>query len=70
MEVLKELADDEAAYRSLTLSWFNHSPLKEMLQKIAEKKLKVFLTTDHGTIRVNNPVKVVGDKNTNTAKNA
>ncbi|OIQ32718.1 MAG: two-component system response regulator [Crocinitomix sp. MedPE-SWsnd] len=66
MEVIKELADDEAAYRSLTLSWFNHSPLKDMLKKISEKGLKVYLTTDHGTIRVNSPVKVVGDKNTNT----
>ena len=66
MEVLKELADDEAAYRTLTLSWFKHSPLKEMLENIANKGLKVFLTTDHGTIKVDNPVKVVGDKNTNT----
>ena len=66
MEVIKELADDEAAYRSLTASWFNHSPLKEILKKIAEKKIRTFITTDHGTIRVNNPVKVVGDKATNT----
>ena len=66
MEVIKELADDEAAYRSLTLSWFNHSPLKEMLKKVAEKGIRTFLTTDHGTIKVSNPVKVIGDKNTNT----
>lgn len=66
MEVIKELADDEAAYRSLTKSWFNHSPLKEMLKKIAENGTRTFLTTDHGTIRVDNPVKVQGDKNTNT----
>ncbi|MCG8574384.1 MAG: PglZ domain-containing protein [Flavobacteriales bacterium] len=66
MEVIKELADDEAAYRSLTVSWFNHSPLKDILRKIAEKGLKLYLTTDHGTIRVDNPVKIVGDKNTNT----
>ena len=66
MDVIKELADDEAAYRSLTVTWFNHSPLKEMLKKISEKGLKLFLTTDHGTILVDNPVKVVGDKNTNT----
>lgn len=66
MEVIKELADDESAYRSLTLTWFNHSPLKDILKKIAEKKIKTFITTDHGTIRVENPVKVIGDKNTNT----
>lgn len=66
MEVIKELADDEKAYRSLTVSWFNHSPLKELLRKIAEKKTRVFLTTDHGTIRVAHPVKVMGDRSTNS----
>jgi len=66
MDVIKELADDEAAYRSLTKTWFEHSPLKEMLKKIADKKIKTFLTTDHGTIKVDTPVKIVGDKNTNT----
>ncbi|WP_027420639.1 T9SS response regulator signal transducer PorX [Crocinitomix catalasitica] len=66
MEVIKELADDEAAYRSLTKTWFNHSPLKEIFKKIAEKGIKTFLTTDHGTIRVENAVKIVGDKHTNT----
>ena len=66
MEVIKELADDESAYRSLTLAWFNHSPLKEILKKISEKGIKTFITTDHGTIRVENPVKIVGDKHTNT----
>lgn len=66
MDVIKELADDEAAYRSLTKTWFEHSPLKDMLKKIADKKIKTFLTTDHGTIKVDTPVKIVGDKNTNT----
>ena len=66
MEVIKELADDEAAYRSLTLSWFQHSPFNEIFRKISEKGIKTFVTTDHGTIRVDTPVKVVGDKNTNT----
>ncbi len=75
MSVIRELADDEAAYRSLTLSWFRHSPLFEALQKIAEKKVKLVITTDHGSVRVQNPVKIIGDKNTNsnlrykTAKN-
>ena len=66
MEVIKELADDESAYRSLTASWFSHSPLKEIFKKISEKGIKTFVTTDHGTIRVDNPVKIVGDKHTNT----
>jgi len=66
MEVLKELASDERAYRSLTLSWFKNSPLSSALEKLRDKKVKVFITTDHGTIRVHRPSKVVGDKNTTT----
>lgn len=66
MEVIKELADDEAAYRSLTMSWFEHSPLWEIIRALAEKKTSIIITTDHGSIRVQNPIKVVGDKNTNT----
>ncbi|MFM6976927.1 MAG: response regulator [Sphingobacteriaceae bacterium] len=66
MAMIKELANDEAAYRSLTLSWFEHSPLLETLKKLSRKKVKVMITTDHGTIRVKHPVKVIGDRNTNT----
>lgn len=66
MEVIRELADNESAYRSLTLSWFDHSPLHEILKKIAATGKKLVITTDHGTIRVSNPVKIIGDKNTNT----
>jgi len=66
MEIIRELADDEKAYRSLTVSWFQHSPLLDIFKFLAEKDVTVVLTTDHGSIRVNNPVKVLGDKNTNT----
>jgi CheY-like chemotaxis protein len=66
MEVIRELAPDEKAYRSLTKSWFSHSPLLEMLRKISKIQAKVILTTDHGTIRVKRPFKIVGDRNTNT----
>ncbi|MCE3296675.1 MAG: two-component system response regulator [Crocinitomicaceae bacterium] len=66
MEVIRELADDEKAYRSITVSWFEHSPLNEIFRKIADAKIKVIITTDHGTIKVTNPVKIVGDRNTNT----
>lgn len=66
MEVIRELADDEKAYRSITLSWFEHSPLHYILKQIAAKKCKLIITTDHGTIRVTEPSKVVGDKNVNT----
>lgn len=65
-KLIKELAEDEAAYRSVTLSWFQHSPLLELLKKIAAAKKKVFLTTDHGTIYVTTPTKVVGDRDTNS----
>ncbi|MBK8846312.1 MAG: bifunctional response regulator/alkaline phosphatase family protein [Bacteroidetes bacterium] len=66
MEMIRELADDEKAYRSITLSWFENSPLFEAMRKISEKPCKVIISTDHGTIRVKQAVKIVGDKNTNT----
>lgn len=65
-EMIRELADDEAAYRSLTLSWFEHSPLQEIIKKVAESKTKLIITTDHGTVKVGNPVKIVGERSTNT----
>lgn len=66
MPMIRELANDEAAYRSLTLSWFEHSPLLDTLKWLAQKQVKVIITTDHGTIRVKKPSKIVGYKNTNT----
>ncbi|MFV8442020.1 response regulator [Flavobacterium sp. LB2P44] len=64
MDVVKELASDDKAYRSLTLSWFRNSPLLEIIQQGQKMGFKLILTTDHGTINVKNPSKVVGDKNT------
>jgi len=64
MEVLKELANDEASYRSITTSWFEHSPLHQALKKVADKKITVILATDHGSVRVKTPCKVIGDKQT------
>ena len=66
MEVIRELADDESAYRSLTVSWFEHSPLNDIVRKIAESGKKLIITTDHGTVRVTNPIKIQGDKSVNT----
>ncbi len=66
MEVIRELADDEPAYRSLTVSWFEHSPLLDIIKQIAEKKCKLIITTDHGTVHVKEATKVIGDKNVNT----
>ena len=65
-KMIRELAQSEAAYRSLTRSWFQHSTTLELFKKIAAKGIKIILTTDHGTIRAENPVKIIGDKNTNT----
>ena len=66
MEIIRELANDEKAYRSLTLSWFRHSPLLEIIRYLGEKEVTLVITSDHGSIRVNNPVKILGDRNTNT----
>ncbi len=62
MEMIKELASDDKAYRSLTLSWFKNSPLLEMIQKAQEYGLKLIITTDHGTINTKKPTKIVGEK--------
>ncbi len=66
MEMVRELAPDEAAYRSITRSWFQHSPLLEVMKKVSEKGFPMIITTDHGTIRVRKPFKIVGDRNVNT----
>jgi len=65
-KMMRELANDEAAYRSLTLSWFRHSPTYDLLRRAAELGFTLVLTTDHGTTRVKNAVQIIADKNTNT----
>lgn len=65
-KMIRELANSDAAYRSLTESWFRHSSSLDIFRRLAEQGFKVIVTTDHGTIRVDNPIKVVGDRNTNT----
>ena len=64
--MVRELASNEAAYRSITTSWFKHSPVRELFHLLAGFDGTVVLTTDHGSIRVGNPTKVIGDRNTNT----
>lgn len=66
MEIIKELAEDERAYRSITRSWFIHSPLLEIIKQLSEKKVPIVITTDHGTVHVKEPIKVLGDRNVNT----
>ena len=65
-KMMRELANDEAAYRSITLSWFRHSPTYNLLKRAAELGFTLVLTTDHGTTRVKNAVQIIADKNTNT----
>ena len=66
MKVIRELADNDKAYRSLTLSWFQNSPLMDIIRTLRDKKLKVIITTDHGTINVGDPSKLVGPKDLST----
>ena len=66
MKVIKELAEDDSAYRSLTASWFEHSPLRDIMKQIARQGAKMIITTDHGTINVKQPSKVIGDRNVNS----
>ena len=64
--MVRELAQDENAYRSLTASWFLHSPIKQLFDTLAHTHARIILTTDHGSIRVGQPTKIIGDRNTNT----
>ncbi len=65
-KMIRELANNDAAYRSITESWFRHSTALDIFRRLSELGYKVIVTTDHGTIQVDNPIKVVGDRNTNT----
>ena len=65
-KMVRELAHDEAAYRSLTLSWYRHSIMSQLLRQLAQTDCQVMITTDHGSIRTNTSVKIIGDRNTNT----
>lgn len=64
--MVRELANNEAAYRSITQSWFRHSPVGDLFRALAATDYTIVITTDHGSIRCYNPIKVIGDKNTNT----
>lgn len=64
-QMIRELAENEKDYRDLTLSWFERSFVKTLFQYLAKSKVKVIITTDHGAVSINNPIKIVGNKNTN-----
>ncbi len=65
-KMVRELANNEAAYRSITRSWFEHSVLSELFKLLAKSNYTIVITTDHGSIRASKPVKIIGDRNTNT----
>ena len=65
-KMVRELASNESAYRSITLSWFRHSVVSELFRALAQTNYRVIVTTDHGSIRASKPVKIIGDRNTNT----
>ena len=65
-KMVRELANNESAYRSITLSWFRHSAMADLFRQLAQSDYQVLITTDHGSIRATNPVKIIGDRNTNT----
>ena len=65
-KMVRELANNEGAYRSITLSWFRHSVISELFRRLSQDNYTIILTTDHGSIRVDKPVKIIGDRNTNT----
>ncbi len=64
--MVRELANNESAYRSITLSWFRHSVIADFFRQLSQSDYTVIVTTDHGSIRCTKPVKIVGDRNTNT----
>lgn len=66
MKMVRELASSESAYRSITLSWFRHTMLADLFRQLSQSNYKVVITTDHGSIRATKPVKIIGDRNTNT----
>ena len=65
-KMVRELANNESAYRSITFSWFRHSVVGELLKALAQTDCTVIITTDHGSIRASKPIKIIGDRNTNT----
>ena len=66
MKMVRELASNESAYRSITLSWFRHSVLSELFRMLSQTDYRIIITTDHGSIRATKPIKIIGDRNTNT----
>ena len=65
-KMVRELANNESAYRSITRSWFRHSVMSDLFKTLSQSDFTIVLTTDHGSIRASKPIKIIGDRNTNT----
>ena len=63
---IRDRANDEPAYRSLMVSWFEHSSLFDIIKYLSNQNVELIITTDHGSIKVSDPVKIIGDRNVNT----
>lgn len=61
-DILLELVPDEEGFRMAVKNWFNDSWLKRILQQLATQGYTVFLTSDHGSIKVNKGAVVKADK--------
>ncbi len=66
VDVIRDLAASESGYRSITKSWLEHSSLLDIIKQLAEENVKLVITTDHGSINVSNPVKVLGDRDSSS----
>ncbi|HFE63455.1 MAG TPA: response regulator [Caldithrix sp.] len=66
LPILKEIAPNEPSYRSLTRSWFEHSPVYSVFKKLAEQDVTVIVTSDHGSVRSLRGTKIIGDREAST----
>ncbi len=66
-DLIKEMIPNEAAFRSMTRSWFEHSHIFQALRQLADMGNTVVITSDHGSIRGLRGAKVIGDRETSTS---
>lgn len=64
--IVGEMIRNDKTYRSITKHWFENSYLMEIVKKAAAHGIKLLVTTDHGTIFVKEPTRVIGDKESST----
>lgn len=64
--LLKEMVPDEAAFRALMQTWFEHSSLYETLKMLARKNVTVVVTSDHGSTLCSRGTVAHGKRDTST----